>query len=177
MNWDEELFSVLDDLEQQADALYDVERLAEVADRSRSEYGAVTLASRLMASLETEISLELAGIGRVAGLLRRVGTGWLLLESGRSQWVVATAAIVSVGGLSPRSVPEVAWSPVTRLGLGSALRRLSEAGERCVVHSTDGSRHEGVLGRVGADFAEIELAAGRVELVHVVAVAAVQSGS
>ena len=35
-------------------------------------------------------------------------------------------------------MPEVAWSPVARLGLGSALRRLAEAGERCVLHLADG---------------------------------------
>lgn len=175
MNWDEQLFAVLDDLEQQAESLYDAERDAEVADRSRAEYGAVTLASRLMACVDAEISLEVTGVGRVCGPLRRVATGWVLLESGGSQWVVPTGAVASVGGASARSVPEVAWSPVTRLGFGSALRRLSEAGERCLVHRTDGSRHEGVVRRVGADFAEIELTPGRVELVAFAALAAVQS--
>lgn len=175
MNWDEQLFSVLDDLEQQAESLYDAERQAEVADRSRSEYGAVTLASRLMASLEAEVVLDLSGVGRISGILHRVATGWLLLESGSGQWVVPLGAVAAVGGASPRSVPEVAWSPVTRLGLGSALRRLSEAGERCVVHRTDGSRHEGVIRRVGADFAELEVTPDRIELVPFAALAAVQS--
>ncbi len=79
--------------------------------------------------------------------------------------MVPLAALTSVGGASARSVPEVAWSPVTRLGLGSALRRLSEAGERCLVHRVDGSPLDGVVRRVGQDFAEVELAPDRVELV------------
>ncbi len=59
-------------------------------------------------------------------------------------------AVVAVHGASERSVPEVAWSPIARLGLGSALRRLADAGERCVLHLVDGTMHEAVLRRVGA---------------------------
>ena len=51
VNWDEQLFAILDDLEQQAQALYDADRASELVDRSRSEYAAVTLVSRLMASV------------------------------------------------------------------------------------------------------------------------------
>ena len=51
MAWEEELFAVLDDLEQQAEALYDAEREVDLADRSRAEYQQVTLASRLMATV------------------------------------------------------------------------------------------------------------------------------
>ena len=80
MSWEEQLFSVLDDLEQQAEALYDAERDLDLADRSRSEYAQVTLASRLMASLDAELTLELRGVGRVSGTLQRVGTGWCLLD-------------------------------------------------------------------------------------------------
>ena len=34
---------------------------------------------------------------------------------------------------------------MSRLGLGSALRRLADAGERCVLHCVDGTRRDGVL--------------------------------
>jgi len=173
MNWDEQLFAVLDDLEQQAEARFDVERDVEVADRSRAEYGAVTLASRLMASVDHQVSLTVPGIGRLSGLVQRVAAGWLLLETAAGQWVVPFAAVTSVRDASPRSVPEVAWSPLTRLGLGSALRRLSEAGERCLVHRLDGSPLDGVVRRVGRDFAEGEVAPERVELVPFAARAAV----
>ena len=82
-----------------------------------------------------------------------------------SDWVVHLAAVEEVRGASARSVPEVAWSPLTRLGLGSAFRRLGETGERCLVHLRSGARAEGRVRRVGADFAEVEVAPERVELV------------
>ena len=174
MNWEEQLFSVLDDLEQQAEALYDAERDLELADRSRSEYAQVTLASRLMASLDAEVTLELRGVGRVAGILQRVGTGWCLLHSAGQDWIVRAEAIVIVRDASTRSVPEVAWSPVTRLGLGSALRRVADTGDRCLVHLVDGGRHDVVLTRVGEDFVEGTDAGARPVLVAFSALAAVQ---
>ena len=175
MSWEEQLFSVLDDLEQQAEALYDAERDLDLADRSRSEYAQVTLASRLMASVDADLVVEVRGVGRVSGNLQRVGTGWCLLHGARQDWIVRTDAITVVHGASSRSVPEVAWSPVTRLGLGSALRRLADAGERCLVHLVDGARHEVVLARVGDDFVEGTDEGGRRRLVSFSGLSAVQS--
>lgn len=175
MTWEEELFALLDDLEQQAESLYDAERDAELADRSRAEYHSVTLASRLMASVGEQLLLDLRGVGPVPGVLERVATGWGLLRGPGQDWVFRTAAVLRVVGASARSVPEVAWSPVTRLGVGSALRRIGDAGERCVVHLVDGGRQDGHLRRVGADFVEVVVGEGRLELVPFAALAAVQS--
>lgn len=174
MSWEEDLFALFDDLEAQAGALYDAERGPELADRSRSAYQAVTLASRLMASVGGSLVLEVLGVGRVDGSLERVGEDWCLVRGAAQDWVLRTGAIATVSGASERSVPEVAWSPVARLGLGSALRRLADAGERCVVHLVDGSAHEAVLRRVGAEFVEAEGPRG-VHLVSFAAIAAVQS--
>jgi hypothetical protein len=66
---------------------------------------------------------------------------------------------------------------VARLGLGSALRRLADAGEPVLVHRRDGVRHELVPTRVGADFVEGRVPDGRSLLVALDAVAAVQSAS
>jgi hypothetical protein len=175
MSWEEHLFALFDDLEGQAQALYDAEREAEVADRSRAEYQQVTLASRLMASVGTEVGLQVTGIGTVHGELQRVTAEWCLLAARGQEWIVPLAAVTVVREASPRSVPEVAWSPLTRLGLGSALRRLAEAGERCLVHLDDGSRHEGRLTRVGADFVEALGDHGATLLVGFPRLAAVQS--
>jgi len=153
--WEEELFAYLDDLEGQAEALYDAEREPELADRSRAEYQQVTLASRLAASLERDVAVEVLGAGSITGRLERVGTGWCLLHGAGQDWVVRHEAVAAVHGASERSLPEVAWSPLTRLGVGGALRRLAESGEPCSVHLVDGRRHDGVLERVGADFAEV----------------------
>ena len=175
MTWEEELFAVLDDLEQQAESLYDADRDLELADRSRAEYHQVTLASRLTASVGQDLVIDLQGIGAVPGVLDRVGTGWGLLRGPGQDWVFRTAAVLRVIGASERSVPEVAWSPVARLRIGSALRRLADAGERCVLHLADGGRQEGVLRRVGSDFVEVAAGEGRLQLVSFSALVAVQS--
>ena len=176
MGWEDELFAYLDDLEQQAAALYDAERALELADRERAEYQQVTLASRLMASIDLEVTLELAGVGSVSGRLERVADGWLVLSGSGQDWVVRTPAVMAAQGLSDRSVPEVAWPIVARLRVGSALRRLSDGQVACSLHLVDGRRHDGVVRRVGADFCELRVGdAGRVVLVAFDQLAAVQS--
>ena len=184
MTWEDELFGVLDDLEQQAGAIFGAERELEVADRSRTEYQQVTLASRLQASTGRDVGLHVSGIGALRGRLDRVCTTWCLLASpdpdpgAVREWLVPLSAISAADGLDDRSVPEVAWSPLSRLGLGSALRRLGDAGERCVVHLRDGGRHDGTPARVGQDFVEVSEGHGRgarVSLVAFGAIAAVQS--
>lgn len=176
MTWEEELFGLLDDLEARAGAAFALEREAELADRRRAEYQHVTLAARLMAAVGRELALEVTGPGLVAGTLARVANGWLLLRGGGQDWIVRLPAVTAVHGAGERALPEVAWPAVARLGLGSALRRLAEAGERCVLHGIDGGRHEGVPARVGADFVEIVVeGSGRRTLVAFAALAAVQS--
>ena len=154
MTWEERLFSMLDDLEQQAEAMYDAERDVELADRRRAEYAQISLTSRLMASVGCEVGLEVEGVGLVQGRLQRAADDWCLVAATGQDWVVRVAAVTLVRGASDRSVPEVAWSPVARLGLGSALRRIADTREPCVLHRVDGRRHEAVLTRVGQDFVE-----------------------
>ena len=177
VGWDERLFDVLDDLEGQAEALYAAERDAELADRSRAEYAAVTLAGRLMASVGRDLLLDVDGPGPVRGELRRVGTGWCLVSGDAGDWVVPLGAIVAAQGVSDRAVPELAWSLVSRLGLGSALRRLADAGTACVVAMRSGVRHEVVLTRVGQDFVEAEIVDSPAQrlLVALTSIGAVQS--
>ncbi|TIC84208.1 hypothetical protein [Nocardioides sp. GY 10127] len=155
MSWEEQLFSLLDDLESQAEAAWAAERGAELEDRARAEYATVSLAARLMASVGQEVSLRVSGVGRLRGRLDRVADGWLVLAGAAQDWVVRTDALLGVDGASARAVPAVAWPAVARLGLGSALRRLADAREQCVLHLVDGSRHEGVVLRVGGDFVEL----------------------
>ena len=72
-------------------------------------------------------------------------------------------------------MPEVAWSPVDRLGLRAALRRVADARARCLVHLADGTRHEAYVERVGADFMECRDTAGGVVLAPYAGLVAVQS--
>jgi len=174
MSWEHELFALFDDLEGQAAAAWEADREAELADRARTEYGSVTLASRLMASRGEPLSIDLPHVGRLEGRLDRVGEGWLLLSGQGQDWIVPLRWIVAVRGTSARSVPEVAWSPVDRLGLRAALRRLSDAAARCVLHLVDGTRHEAYVERVGTDFMEADGSRGQL-LVPYDALVAVQS--
>jgi hypothetical protein len=176
MSWDEDLFALFDELEQQATALYAADREAEVADRSRAEYQQVSLAGRLMATVDSELTVTLAGVGPVEGTLQRVSEGWVLLAAGDQDWLVRTPAIQTVEGVSVRAIPEVAWSPLTRIGFGSALRRVAEAGERCVLRLLNGSQHDGTIRRVGQDFCEVVTGEQRrTVLVSFEAIAAAQS--
>lgn len=176
MGWEKELFALFDDLEQQAGAMAAADRAPELADRSRAEYQSVTLASRLMASVGSEVTIGAEGIDSVTGIVERVADGWVLVSTGAHDWVINQVAITSVEGASIRSVPEVAWSPLTKLGLPSALRRIAEAGERCLLHQRNGGRHEGTLRRIGADFCElVEGEERRMVLVPFSGLAAAQS--
>lgn len=176
MAWEDALFGYLDDLEQQAEALYDAQRAPDLADREQAEYQQVSLGARLMASLERDLSLQVLGLGPAAGRLARVADGWVLLSGPNQEWLVATSAIVSVGGATERAVPEVAWPAVSKLQITSPLRGLANEALPCAVHVRDGGRYEGNVGRVGADFVEIATGAtGRVILVATAQIAAVQS--
>jgi hypothetical protein len=175
MSWEHDLFALFDDLEGQAAAAWEADREAELADRARTEYGAVTLASRLMASRGNEVALDLPHVGRVEGRLSRVGEEWCLLSGARQDWIVPLAAVSAVRGASDRSVPDVAWSPIDRLGLRAALRRLADSGARCLLHLADGARHEAYVHRVGADFLEARDSADGELLVPYAGLVAVQS--
>lgn len=154
MTWEKHLFSLLDDLEQQAEGMYAAERDLEVADRAQSEYSRVGAPTRLMASVGSQVSFQVRGVGPLTGELRRVADGWCLVASGGRQWIVRLDALSSARGLSTRSDPEVAWPVTARLGLGSALRRIAAAGEVCQLRLVDGSQYDVRLARVGKDFVE-----------------------
>ena len=157
MRWDDRLRNVFEDLEQQAEGLHLAARDAEVSDRSRAEYATVTLASRLHASVGSALTLRIVGVGRLQGLLMRVGLDWLLIRTDPTaqERIVSMAAVRDVRGLSDRAVSEPARSVLTRLGLGSALREVAEAGATAVFEHLDGTQQRGALVRVGDDFVEI----------------------
>jgi hypothetical protein len=174
--WDEKLFAVFDDLEQQADALFDAERDLELADLARAEYAEVTLAGRLMAAVGRDVALDVVAVGRLEGRLTRVAAEWMMLTVGTAEWVVPLAAVTAAQVPTDRSVPEVAWSAVARrLGLRSALRRLADSGESCVVHTRAGAQAQGRVERVGQDFFELRVAATATQLVPLATVAGLQS--
>jgi hypothetical protein len=164
MSWEESMFAVFDDLEQQASGLHLVERDAEVADLTVAEYSRVSLASRLHASVGSDLRIALLGGRVVSGRLARLGEDWFLLVDGATEWVVRHEGVATVGGLSSKAHSEDTWSVVDRLTMRAVLRRLAMANERCLVHFCDDRQVEGTVGRVGRDFFELNVGedAGRV---------------
>lgn len=181
MGWDQDLFALLDDLEGRAEAGFALERGAEIRDRGQAEYGEVAVAGRLMASRGRQVTLEVDGVGALPGTLVRSAADWLLLEASGCEWLVPHRCLLSIEGASPRSLPEAAWSPLSRLSLTSALRGLADTGLPCLLYRRDGGRLEASPRRVGRDFVEVEVeregvrAAARTLLVPFAGIAAVRS--
>jgi len=161
MRWEERLGDLFDDLEQQAEGLALAERDAEVVEQSRAEYAQLELAARVHASVGRRLLIVVTGVGGLDGTLTRAGSGWLLLDDGRREWIVATPAVASLRGLSDRALgPEV--RPLTaRLGLTSALREVADARADAALHHRDGSLTRGTLERVGTDFVEVRVGEDR----------------
>jgi hypothetical protein len=160
MSWEESMFAVFDDLEQQAQGLHLAERDAEVADLTVAEYSRVSLAARLHASLGEELRVRLLGGRVVGGRLARLGEDWFLLVDGASEWVVRHQGVATIGGLSGKAHHEDTWPVVDRLTLRAVLRRLALAGESCHVHLCDDQQVDGLVGRVGRDFFELIVGEG-----------------
>lgn len=155
MRWEEMLLDLFDDLEQQAEGLALAERDAEVAELSRAEYAHVDFASRLHASTGHRVVLVAGGLGHVEATIVRVGVDWLLADDGRHEWILRTAALAHVRGLSEHATGEQHRSLPARVGVGSALRSVAESRAPVVLHRIDGGSVRGQLRRVGADFVEL----------------------
>ena len=173
MRWD----GLFADLEAQAEALEIAERAAEVEERARVEFGRITLLDRLRPAVGSPVRLRCLGGTTVAGVLRRVGPDWLLVdERAEREAVVAAAALASVSGLPRVSAPPDSADVVeSRLGLRHVLRGIAR--DRSPVRLVDraGTILDGTIDRLGADFVELaEHPAGelrrRVDVRDVVAV-------
>jgi hypothetical protein len=171
--WEDAVVALFDDLEQQAEGLQLLERDAEVADLTQAEYARIALAARLHASVGGVLRLRLLGGRLVSGRLSRVGQDWLLLADQGSEWVLRTAAVASLSGVSPRATHEDTRSVLDTLSLRHVLRRVAGDAEPVLVHLLDEQRLEGRVGRVGADFFELHVGHGPDRVVEVVPVTGV----
>ena len=147
----------LDDLEAQAAAWSRDEREVEVVDRAIEAYRSVTLAARLVASLEREVDVDLGAAGRVRGRLVGAGDGWVVIDGGGTvgDVLVLAGAVVGVRGAADRAATAAAWPLASRRSLGSAILRQVAGGVPLVVTLRDGERRRGRAGRLGADFLEV----------------------
>lgn len=155
MRWD----ALFADLEAQAETLSTADREGEIADRTRSEVGRLSLTDRLRPAVGSRLRVSCAGGLTLTGRLSRVHPEWLLLaEDAGREAVVATSAVLSVGGLgalsaAPDSMPAVD----SRFGLRLALRGIARDRSPARVHLTDGSVLDGTLDRAGSDFVDLAL--------------------
>jgi hypothetical protein len=150
---------LFDDVEAQLEAADRAELAGEVADRTRREVARLRLVDRLRASIGADLALRVAGAGALSGRLRRAGEGWLLLapDSGPPAFVL-TAAVLTVDGLPAAALEPGSEGPVrARLDVGHALRAVARDRSAVAVVLRDGSRLDGTLDRVGADFADLAL--------------------
>jgi hypothetical protein len=153
MRW-EDLF---DDLEGQAEFLERAERDAEVAERTRSEVGQITLISRLRSNEGREVSLRLIGGLTISGTLVRLGVDWMLLTCPREVVVpvagVATVANLPWDSVSPHGVEVVS----SRLTLSTVFRAMAIERARITVMMSDQSTVSGTPDRVGRDFLDLAI--------------------
>src|SRR4051794_15116290 len=153
MRW-QQLFA---DLRAQFDEAEAAADRAESASRARTEWGAIRLAERLRGALGRTVSLRCRGAGHVSGVLADVGADWLLLEEevGREA-LVATAAVLSVGGLGRQTAAPLETGFVeARLDLRRAARALARDRSAVQVVLEDGAVLTGTIDRVGSDFLEL----------------------
>lgn len=156
MRW-EQLFA---DLEAQLDAAEREEWSAEISDRTRREVALIALADRFRAAEGCQLVLSVAGAGNLAGMLRRVGAGWVLLEptGAVGAVVVNTEAVVAIRGLP--SLPTGAGTDGggrvgARLDLNFVLRGIARDRASVALVLRDGTRLAGTIDRVGADFIDL----------------------
>lgn len=145
------------DLEGEYDALAAAELDSEVRTRTRGELARLRLADRLRPALGHPVAVSAHGAGAVHGRLVGVGPDWLLLaESGSSEVLVPSAAVLSISGLGARSSePGSEGQVAARLGLAHALRGIARRRAAVSVTLVDGSVLHGTVDRVGSDFLEL----------------------
>ncbi|HEY1484803.1 MAG TPA: hypothetical protein VGF84_01790, partial [Micromonosporaceae bacterium] len=120
------------------------------------EVGALKLADRLRGALDQQLVLYCVGADKVAGVLRRVGPDWILLdERADREALLPLTAVASVAGLGPLSAPGDGGVVASRLDFRYALRGLARDRSGVAVTLFDGSALMGTIDRVGADFVEV----------------------
>lgn len=141
-----------DDLAALAAADADLERDAEVAERTRIERSALTLADRLRGAA-AQVRLTLVGSLDIAGAPTDHGDGWVLLVDGRDEHLVLLAHVVLAHGLGPAGPP--ASSALDRRPPGSVLRRWCRDRSEAALRTADGATVRGLLLASYADHVDV----------------------
>jgi hypothetical protein len=158
------------DLESRFDDLAAAQERAEQADRDRVAAGAVTTLQRLRGAVGSSLRVRLATGASIAGVLRRVGPDFVLVDDDLAgEFVIPLRYVVAAEGLTAGTGPELAGVSA-RLDLRWMLRGIARdrssvavtTSGSAAIHGRDGALAEpatseisGTIDRVGADFVEV----------------------
>jgi hypothetical protein len=148
------------DLEAQYDRLEAEELDLEIADRTRGELAAISLANRLRAHVGHQVDLRVLGSAPVHGVLTRVGADWAIVASVTEpiEQLVMLNCVVAAVELPPQAVSEAGVDSIARrLGRGAVLRALARDRAALRFRLRDGAAVIGTPDRVGADFVDVAL--------------------
>lgn len=153
------------DLAALAAAEFDLERDAEVAERTRIERTAISLADRLRGAAG-RVELSTVGGGRTAGSVTDVGDGWVLVapvpdlrRTGVAEHLVVLDRVLAVRGLG-RAV--TAAGPRVARSMPSLLRAWCRDRSEVSVRLVDGAVVRGLASAAYADHLELVAADGTI---------------
>lgn len=153
-----------DDLRDLAAADADLERDAEVAERTRIERAALTVADRLRGA-RGPVELVARGGGRHAGSVAAVGEGWVVLahlpagaRTPTAEHLVVLASVVAVRGLGRPLVRDEGRLP--ERSLGSVLRAWCRDRSQVSVLLCEGEVVAGLASAAYADHLELSTGGG-----------------
>lgn len=166
-----------DELRDLAAADADLERDAEVAERTRIERSALTLADRLRGA-RGPVELATLGGGRHAGSVSEVGDGWVVLahvppgsRAPTAEHLVVVASLVAVRGLGRPLVRDEGRLPERTLG--SVLRAWCRDRSQVSVLLTEGEVVAGLASAAYADHLELSTGGGATVALPYAAIATV----
>lgn len=166
-----------DELRDLAAAEADLERDAEVAERTRIERSALTLADRLRGA-RSPVEVATRGGGRHAGAVAEVGDGWVVLahvppgaRAATAEHLVVLASAVAVRGLGRPLVRDEGRLP--ERPLGSVLRTWCRDRSHVSVLLIEGDVVAGLASAAYADHLEISTGGGATVAVSYAALSAV----
>lgn len=167
-----------DDLVALAAADADLERDAEVAERTRIERGQVPLVDRLRGA-RGHVHLLLLGGGRVEGRVSDAGDGWVVVGHVRpghdrptSEHLVRLDSVLTVTGLVGAAPPPPSALPARPMT--SVLRRWCRDRSEVSVGLVDGSTLRGRASAMFADHVDLVTVDGRTTAGPVGSVAAIE---
>lgn len=87
------------DMEAQLEEALRLDRESSAGELERAEFARVLFLERLRGAETRLVTLDIPGVGRLDGVLRRVGADWLIVEGGTADWLVPVRSIRWATGL------------------------------------------------------------------------------